>query len=205
MKLMKNEKIVIGVTGPDGGGKDFLQEKAKENFNFHIPSIFMTTNRPPRDPKVENKTCLNSNEFKQMLEANELIGVHENNGYQYGYSLGDIVAAFGNGEKFAFMELNAAKQAHILKEFPPEINMVAWIGLLGEEEYLIHNMTNRGPLSKERLAKKVRMGHEIMDAIKRLKEDEPEKMITFNIGWHNRDTMGEKFTRVVKKLVGEEE
>lgn len=204
MKSMKNAKIVIGVTGPDGGGKDFLQEKAKESFDYYIPSISMTTNRPARDPKVETKKCLGDKEFKEMLEANELIGVHENNGYQYGYCLRDIFNAFECGEKFAFMELNAAVQAHILNEFPPEIHMVAWIGLIGDEEYLIHNMTHRGPVSKERLAKKIRMGHEIMDAIRRLKEKEPEKMIIFNIGWHNRDTMGEEFTGIVKKLIGEE-
>ena len=97
-----------------------------------------------------------------------------------------------------------------LLDFPDElaemgIEMVGWIGLEGEPEYLATNIKDRSrkdagrDIDPERLKKKLDMADKIMEMQRQLAQD--GVMTIFKVGWHNRDTMGEEIAVLIKEML----
>ncbi len=191
---MANEVKVIGISGPDGGGKGYLSLKAMENLG--LEAVWMVTTRPPR-PHGEEKICVSQDEYKQMLEGGQLVGEHVNKGNNYAYRISD----FRDLSKGAILELNPVYQSELPEQMRAHgITFAGWIGLYGELDYLAANMKSRDDsITEESLQNKLGMATDIMDRLKALADSGIVTM--FRVGWENRDTMADEFSQVVNRLL----
>jgi len=182
----------VGISGPTGAGKDYLVGNATERLGLNI--VRMHTTRPRRPEGSENKIPV-SEEVFMAYPADELIGKHEDAGIWYAYKLEDLQNAGAT-----IVELNPMKQAEVPDQLRAHgMEMVAWIGLHGEDEYLMHNIGNRQEMSPEELATRLRLSHEF---INRLKELSDEGIVTlYKVGWDNRSTMADEFTDMIDTLL----
>jgi hypothetical protein len=130
-------KIVL-VSGASGIGKDYVIDNIKGS----TKTLQMTTERPSRG-ESESKICISSSEYKQLQEANLLIGDHRNDtGYQYAYNIGDIQNLINN--ETIIMEVNPADQADLYHELSERnIEVRKWIGFTANPDYITVNMILR--------------------------------------------------------------
>lgn len=197
----KKRKIipVIGISGPSGAGKDYLTQTVIERLGVANPQ--MVTTRPSRGEGVETKICIDEGVYNRHLEAGELVGHHENKGFHYAYRVSDIQSLIENGASGAVIELNPVYQSAVPQELieRPEagdVRIVRWFILEGDPEYLTANMTSRQDMPADELAKRLDMANMIMSAGRDLSDRDEVAM--FSVGWHNRATMADDFTKLVE-------
>jgi hypothetical protein len=106
------------------------------------------------------------------------------------------------------IELNPEYQSDFPQELQAQgIEMVGWIGLHGEPEYLRANINDRSrkdtgnELDSEVLDRKLDMANTIMQ---RLRDMEQDGIVTlFKVGWDNRATMGDEFASLVERMLAD--
>ncbi len=194
-------KIIL-YCGPDGAGKDYLAGKALEMLSDFLTTAAMVTTRPARDPKVETKIPIEESVFDALHSSGELLGAHLNRGHKYAYRRHDLVEAKKQGKVGALLEVNPAVQAHLVHELKndPDLQLVGWIGLAGDQEYLAQNIKSRDNSSDDIIQAKLEMAQQISDAIS--VNHKKGLLEIFEVGWSNRATMHEEYSARVAELLG---
>lgn len=190
----EGEIRVVGISGPTGAGKDYLSIHTREVLG--LGHATMLTTRPARPAGSENKIPVSLDEFRGYKD-HELIGKHEDAGIHYAYRIEDL-KNIGQG----LLELNPVLQAHVPIEAKKyNIKMMGWIGLWGEEEYLIGNIGRRQNMGPEELEKRLELSRGIMDRLRHLHR---KGVVThlYKVGWENRETMADEFAEMVRDILG---
>ena len=196
---MSKDRIVVGVSGPTGIGKDYLQIYARERLGLH--SVTQHTTRPARPAGAENKIPVPVKEYMKLYKEGLLVGHHiEESATQgklyYGYLFSSIEKAVPTT-----LELNPVTATHIIDELEERgIQFAGWIGLIGDEDYLISNIKNRESMAPREIEKRMELSRAFMEVIEARAN---QGIIThvFKAGWHNRSTMGDEFTEIVRDVL----
>lgn len=190
---------VVGISGPDGGGKGYLTGEAIARLG--LVEVPMVTTRPHRG-ESETKVPLDKLAYDALLNEGKLVGHHENKGHFYAFRASDLAELEGD----AIIELNPEYQRDFPKELAAQgIEMVGWIGLHGEPEYLRTNINDRtrkdsgADMDPEALNKKLDMANIIMERQRELANE--GVMTMFKVGWDNRNTMGEEIAELIDGML----
>lgn len=217
--MIDQQPFVLGISGPDGAGKGYLTEQAVKilgEAGIEIVELQMISTRAPRDGErsynslnqlnettgmAGGKRCVSDELFDELLEAGRLIGDHQNtNGFRYAY-LKDDFDRLDLGS-IAIVELNPVFQREIGIKLQETGIRFGWLGLTAKTDYLKTNIQNRQPsISEEELTKKLRMADEIILHLQNL--EGRGLLVSFPVGWNNRETMGTDFAERVKQMAQE--
>lgn len=194
--MAKVERVaeVVGVSGPTGAGKDYLSIYTRKALG--LKNVTMLTTRPRRPEGAENKIPIPEEEFL-AIPKQELVGLHNDTGIYYAYKA-EHLRDLSKG----LIELNPNLQASMPEELKSHgIEMVGWIGLWGEEEYLISNIRNRQNMGPDELETRLRLSRDIMKTLRDLHQKGTVTHL-YQVGWHNRETMAQEFSDMVRDLLG---
>lgn len=190
---------IVAISGPDGGGKGYLTDQAIQKLG--LIEVPMVTTRPHRG-ESETKVPLDRLAYEALLANDELVGHHENKGNFYAFRASDLTDI----EQDAIIELNPAYQQDVAKELAKkDIEMVGWIGLHGEPEYLRTNINDRtkrdtgSEMDPNVLEAKIDMANTIMEKQRELADE--GVMTLFKVGWDNRDTMGQEISDLISGMM----
>ena len=212
----EKQSFILGISGADGAGKGYLTQEAVRILGEHGIEIFelqMISTRAPRNGEISynsldqlnqptgmagGKRCVSDELFNQLLTTGRLIGDHTNyNGFRYAYLKDDFDRLAL--ESIAIVELNPVFQSGIGIELQETGIRFGWLGLTAQTDYLEENIRNRQPeISEEDLNNKLRMADEIMVHLKDL--ESKGLLVSFQVGWNNRNTMGVDFAERVKQM-----
>ncbi len=160
---MPKRGILFVMTGASGVGKDTIRRDALPGFNNLHYSISATT-RPRRPGEVDgrNYVFVSHDEFRRMLEQDELLEYAEYVGDYYGTPIGPVLEKLEAGSDVLIeLELNGARQ---VKQRLPEARML-FIAPPSLAE-LERRLRGRGTDSEEKIARRLERAREEIAAVR---------------------------------------
>jgi len=158
---MSNRKILI-VSGPSGCGKSTVLNKLYEKLPNHFFSISATTRKPrPGEKHGVDYLYITHDEFKRMLENNELLEYTEYVGNFYGTPIKPIFEHADRGELVVLdVDVNGFEQ--ISKKLPEAKSVFITPPSMEELE---KRLRSRGTESEETIVKRLKQAeHELFYA-----------------------------------------
>ena len=183
---MKNQKKLIILTGPSGGGKGtVVKEILGKEKNFWL-SISATTREPRVGEKNgENYYFLNQEKFKKMIEQNLFLEWAQFAGNYYGTPLSSVNEKIKKGYT-VLLEIEVEGARQIKERFPNSLSIFL---LPPDKTELERRIRNRGKDKEEAIKKRLlRANYEISAS----------NQFDFELTNHNVDKTANRIIKIIK-------